>query len=273
MISDVTLIDVPELTDMLATRTENLRLIHVADPAAYLQAHLPGAIAVDPRELVDGTPPASGRLPGLERLNQLFSRLGHRPQTEYILYDDEGGGWAGRFAWTLDVIGHRKWHYLNGGLHAWAATGGELETGEGSVPPTSKTDLHIDHEPIAEIPDVLAAIADPAQIIWDVRSREEYLGTRRAAARAGHVPGALHLDWMDLKDPGRALRLIDNLQQTLASHGIDGTRPIITHCQTHHRSGLSYMIGRLLGFSDIRAYHGSWSEWGNRDDTPVSTAP
>ncbi len=153
------------------------------------------------------------------------------------------------------------------------ATGGELETGEGSVPATSKTDLRIDHEPIAEISDVLAAIADPAQIIWDVRSREEYLGTRRAAARAGHVPGALHLDWMDLKDSGHALRLIDNLPQTLASHGIDGTRPIITHCQTHHRSGLSYMIGRLLGFSDIRAYHGSWSEWGNRDDTPVSTAP
>jgi thiosulfate/3-mercaptopyruvate sulfurtransferase len=31
---------------------------------------------------------------------------------------------------------------------------------------------------------------------------------------------------------------------------------------------LSYMVGRLLGM-EIRAYHGSWSEWGNREDTPI----
>ena len=75
---------------------------------------------------------------------------------------------------------------------------------------------------------------------------------------------------MMLKDPTRALRLTEGLTELLAAHGIDPTVPTITHCQTHHRSGLSYMIGRLLGFSEIRAYHGSWAEWGNRDDLPVS---
>jgi 3-mercaptopyruvate sulfurtransferase SseA len=74
-----------------------------------------------------------------------------------------------------------------------------------------------------------------------------------------------------LKDPDRATRLVESLPALLAEHGVDPTRPVITHCQSHHRSGLSYMVGRLLGFANIRAYHGSWGEWGNRDDLPIET--
>lgn len=250
-----------------------MRLIHITDAAAYQQHHLPGALLVEPRELVDGTPPASGRLPSLERLEALFSRLGHEANLDYVLYDDEGGGWAGRFAWTLDVIGERRWQYLDGGIHAWAEAGGELTSGPCHYPNATEVSLHLDRTPVAEIEDVLATIDDPQQIVWDVRSREEFLGQRKTAARAGHVPGAVHLDWVLLKDPQRALRLTENVSALLDAHGIDPAKRIITHCHTHHRSGLSYMIGRLLDFPDIRAYHGSWSEWGNRDDTPVSVTP
>ena len=48
--------------------------------------------------------------------------------------------------------------------------------------------LTIDTTPIAEVEDVLTAIDDPGQIIWDVRSREEYLGLRSASARSRAHP-------------------------------------------------------------------------------------
>jgi thiosulfate/3-mercaptopyruvate sulfurtransferase len=226
---------------------------------------------VEPAELVLGTPPAPGRLPGLPRLEALFGRLGYQEDVDFIVYDDEGGGWAGRFAWTLDVLGHKGWSYLNGGIHAWAEIGGPLESGVCRYPAATTPVLEIDTTPIAEVDDVLTAIQDPEQIIWDVRSREEYLGLRSGSARAGHVPGARHLDWLMLKDSERATRLVENLPDLLAEHGVEGSRPVITHCQSHHRSGLSYMVGRLLGFQNIRAYHGSWAEWGNREDLPVET--
>ena len=67
------------------------------------------------------------------------------------------------------------------------------------------------------------------------------------------------------------MRLRTDLEEVLAGLGLNGDKVIITHCQSHHRSGLSYMVGRLLGLN-IRAYHGSWSEWGNRQDTPIELA-
>jgi thiosulfate/3-mercaptopyruvate sulfurtransferase len=253
------------------TPRDGLLLVHVAAAAAYEAAHIPGALLVEPGELVAGTPPAPGRLPDRARLEALFGRLGYRPDMRVVAYDDEGGGWAGRLIWTLDVIGHQHWAYLDGGIHAWHAAGLPLTGGPAPAPTPSQVTLTIDPGPIAEIPDVLAAIDDPGSVIWDARSEAEYLGLRSGSRRAGHIPGAVNIDWTHLMDPARQLRLVERLPDLLKAHGIAPEKQVITHCQTHHRSGLTYLAARLLGYPRIRAYHGSWGEWGNRDDTPVET--
>ena len=88
------------------------------------------------------------------------------------------------------------------------------------------------------------------------------------SARHGHIPGAVNLDWELLKDSRRQLRLVENLDEIAASLGLLQAKQIITHCQSHHRSGLSYLVGRLLGLN-IKAFHGSWAEWGNDLNTPI----
>lgn len=266
IVLSVQLIEPHELQNELSTK--DLLLVQVTSPQLFDQAHLPGAALVTPTELVCGIPPAPGKLASTDQLAALFGRIGYRDGLDIVVYDDEGGGWAGRFAWTLDCIGHRSWRYLNGGLQAWHAAGLELEAGTGLQRVVTDVELTIDAVPIAEIEDVMRAIDDPEQIIWDVRSHEEFVGQRQSSARVGHIPTAINLDWMALKDPSNDMRITQDIEATLKDLGISGHGPIITHCQTHHRSGLSYMLGRLLGL-DIRAYHGSWSEWGNRDDTPI----
>jgi thiosulfate/3-mercaptopyruvate sulfurtransferase len=252
--------DLPE-TDTL--------LVQVTSSALFEQAHIPGAVLIEPAELVCGIPPANGKLPSTAQIAATLSRVGYQPDQRIIAFDDEGGGWAGRLFWTLDVIGHHDWAYLDGGLHAWHAAGLPLAQGASTPVPAEPCEITIDTAPIAEISDVMAAIDDANSVIWDVRSAEEYAGLRSGSARRGHIPGAVNLDWELLKDANRQLRLIDNLDDVAASLGLLQAKQIITHCQTHHRSGLSYLVGRLLGLN-IKAFHGAWAEWGNDPNTPIT---
>ena len=173
---------------------EKLLIIDLCSDENYQRFHLPGAIHVRPQELISGIKPATGKLPSLDRLNELFSRIGYSEDLHIVVYDDEGGGWAGRFIWTLDIIGHTSTSYLNGGLIAWANAELPL-TNEVPQPEPTAARLQIDTRFIAEKTDVMASIGDDTILIWDARSPEEYSGTRVVAARGGHVPGAINLDW------------------------------------------------------------------------------
>ncbi|MEM1229274.1 MAG: rhodanese-like domain-containing protein [Pseudomonadota bacterium] len=271
VIIDVQLYEPQALADAQAALGDTLLLVQVTSAETFAQAHPPGAVLVEPAELVSGEPPATGKLPSAERIAAVLERIGYSPERQVVALDDEGGGWAGRLLWTLDCIGRRDWGYLNGGLHAWHGAGLPLVNGPcTATPANAPVTVTIDRSPIADQAEVLAAIDDPEVQIWDVRSAAEHAGLRRAAARVGHIPGALNTDWLLLQDPDRQYRLLEDLPGFLAEAGLEpASKAIITHCQTHHRSSLSYLVGRLLGFHSIRAYDGSWSEWGNDPNTPI----
>lgn len=242
-------------------------IVDLGSDTSYNSGHVPGAIHLPPQALLRGHAPVPGKLPGLDQLERVFGCLGYDPDVHYVVYDDEGGGWAGRFIWTLDVIGHSRYSYLNGGIHAWKAAGLPTETQVNRVRGTDPK-LQIHDQPIAEIEDILQGLADRDFCVWDARSRAEYRGEKALAQKAGHVPGAVHCEWTELMDPARQYRIRRDAEDYLREKGLTADKQIVTHCQSHHRSGFTYLVGKSLGFN-IRGYHGSWAEWGNHPDTPV----
>lgn len=248
----------------------DLLIIDLGKAQVYEQAHVPGAVHLDFPLLMRGGQPAPGLLPEPATLSRLFSWLGLRPDLHVVAYDDEGGGWAGRLLWTLESIGHTRWSYLDGGIHAWLAEGLPTETtpneprSSGYVVETVRDDTDITLEELKR------RLGDERLVIWDARSEEEYAGVRAFAARGGHIPGAVHYEWTEPMDRSRHLRLrdLDVIRRELAERGITADREVVTHCQTHHRSGFTWLVGRILGL-DIRAYAGAWAEWGNHPDAPV----
>ncbi|MBP8029899.1 MAG: sulfurtransferase [Pseudomonadales bacterium] len=248
-----------------------LLLVDLCSAEKYRDGHIPGAVHLNTAELIAGTKPAPGMLPTAEQLSALFARIGLTPEKQVVCYDDEGGPWAGRLIWTLDVIGHKNYAFLNGGKTAWVADGLPLETGENIAPLSPLRLFTLDTRYIADADDILAHLADKNCLVWDARGLDEYTGEKAVSLRGGHIPGAIHCEWTELLDSHRALRLREDLAGYLQAKGITADKQIVMHCQTHRRSGLTYVAAKSLGYPHIRAYPGSWSEWGNADHFPVNT--
>jgi thiosulfate/3-mercaptopyruvate sulfurtransferase len=248
-----------------------LLIVDLGRTETYAQAHIPGAVHLDYGLIVTARAPAMGLVPGAERLSEVLGDIGLTPAHHVVAYDDEGGGRAARLLWTLDVIGHPRHSLLNGGIQAWIE-----ERRRSTTIPARATPRHYPvtlHETAtADAQYILMHLRDSGVVLLDTRSSGEYTGATKRAERAGHIPGAVNFDWVNaMVDPPRNLRLRPRaeLERLFEKLGVTRDKEIIAYCQTHHRSAHTYLVLKHLGYPALRGYPGSWSEWGNRPDTPI----
>lgn len=281
------LISADALANKLAQENQPLQIISSCKPQVHKQASIEGAIFLHGSELMHTVGDATGLLPDTNTLIALLAARGISKHKPTVVYDDEGGGWAARVLWTLEILGFEQLALLDGGLHAWMASGEPLvagnmthtaiapeNTASESIAPENiaSESLAVNLQPRITKDELITELHNSQTVLWDCRSLAEYTGEQLTAKRGGHIPGAKHYEWTTPmnREKKLILRPLDDIRAELASLGITADKPIITYCQSHHRSSFTYWLGKVLGFN-IRAYDGAWSEWGNQNDTPVET--
>lgn len=168
--------------------------------AGYLRGHIPGAVLVPDNYEKD---PASGRVHILppEGFAAMCQNLGIGDDTLVVAYDNNQSLYAARLWWALNYYGHSQVKVLDGGWRQWVSEGRPVSF-DRPTPGSGATFTPRAEESIMVRAEELMAACNLADaVIWDVRSDGEYSGANdRGNKRAGHIPGAVHLEWFNVME-------------------------------------------------------------------------
>ncbi|RYF84243.1 MAG: sulfurtransferase [Comamonadaceae bacterium] len=266
-----------------------------AGPAAYLQAHIPGAVyanldtALSAKHGLPGhdghvvvaqeadRPASGGRhpLPSRENFATWLSSVGFANDMQAVVYDRNGANYCGRLWWMLQWAGHGSVAVLNGGLQAWQAAGVPVASGEEVAHFQSNFVLQAPRVALVDTATVAARLQDAGQTVVDARAAPRYRGeVEPLDPIAGHIPGALNRPFSENLGPDGhfkpAAQLRAEFEALLAGRD---ARSVVHQCGSGVSALPNLLAMRIAGLGDTGLYAGSWSEWSNTPGLPVNTGP
>lgn len=267
------MVSVAELAKALGA--PSLVVLDVRPEERFAEGHVPGARRLGRDDYSVPTP-----IPGLSRnadeLRAMLRSQGVDAGDAVVLMGD-GGPEPYRLWWTLRTVAGFEARVLDGGLQAWKAAGHRLAGGAGIE--VAAGDVVVEpptQPPTLQWPEVDAYLrAHPDATLVDTRSAVEFSGQEkdRNADRAGRIPGARHLDWVEVLrdlDEDHRLKSPDDLRALFSSRSIAIDAPVVAYCQSGTRSAaVFFALHQLGGASDaLLNYDGSWAEY-SRLDLPI----
>lgn len=251
--------------------------------ANFLAAHLPSARFFD-LEACTSKEGANADLPHMlpsaAQLSSYLASLGVNPSDAMVLYDGKGIFSAPRIRFTLNHFGMDNVAILEGGIKAWKAQGGELESGEpkpvdAAAAAAAPAALVEAAGVVRSMADVAANVSKPQFQLVDARSAGRFAGSDpepRPDIPSGHVAGAKNVPFMNLlatdeKSGATVLRPVAELESVFASCGVDprSSKPLVASCGSGVTACVVLLGLEVCGRKDnVGLYDGSWTEWALR---------
>jgi thiosulfate/3-mercaptopyruvate sulfurtransferase len=244
------------------------------DTTAYDAGHIPGAVKINWKtELQD---PVVRDFVDKGAFEKLLSNKGISNDDTVVLYGGNNNWFAAYAYWYFTLYGHRDVKLLDGGRKKWELDGRTLTTDEVNRPATSYTAQEQDTSIRAFRQETVDAIG--TKNLVDVRSPDEFSGKilapahlpQESAQRPGHIPTALNVPWSKAANEDGTFKSDDELRALYGGAGLDESKATIAYCRIGERSSHTwFVLHELLGYSDVKNYDGSWTEYGSLVGAPI----
>jgi thiosulfate/3-mercaptopyruvate sulfurtransferase len=245
------------------------------DVLLYDVSHIPGAVKIDWHTDLN-QPVVRDYLQGPE-FAELASRSGIKRDSTVVIYGDASNWWASYALWVFKLFGHPDVRLLDGGREKWIAEGRSVTKDATPVEPTDYPVIQRDDATDRAFRDqVLGHIGKP---MVDVRSPQEYNGERthmpnypqEGALRGGHIPGAHSVPWARAANEDKTFKTRAELEAIYQGEkGLNVSDDVVAYCRIGERSSHTWFVLKyLLGFTKVRNYDGSWTEWGSLVGAPI----
>lgn len=241
----------------------------------YLHAHIPGAHFFDIDVVADHTTDLPHMLPTESDFSTAAGQLGIEEFTTVVVYDRNHFMASARAWWTFRLFDHDHVLVLDGGLERWLALG--LPTRSGPEAVTSGTFKAVRRPGLVRnLEQMQDALGHPGTRIVDARPPGRFNGQEpepRPGLRSGNIPGSHNVFFKLLIDEeSHCLKPPAQLKQAFQEGGIDPDKPVIATCGSGVTASVLALGLYCLGNEYAAVYDGSWSEWGQRDDLPISAS-
>ena len=198
--------------------------------AGYLRGHIPGAVLVPDNYEKD---PDTGRVHILppDKFAAMCQNLGIGDATLVVAYDNNQSLYAARLWWALNYYGHSNVKVLDGGWRRWVAEGRPIDFNRPAPRAGAAFTPQIDDSLMVKVDELKEACSLSDSLIWDVRSDGEYTGANdRGNQRAGHIPGAVHLEWFNVMErDSHRFKPAEEIRQMLDAKGITPDKAVFAY--------------------------------------------
>lgn len=255
----------------------DLKILDVRiNPLDYIVGHIPEAVHV-----ADNTfRGPNGRLPvqywDQQKIADVFSEAGIADDSHVVIYSD-GPSLLGStmVAYLLERSGHGRASVLDGGFKGYREAGLPV-TREFPQYEPSRFTLRDDDSVRVTLDQVREFVNSDADVVFiDPRPASLFAGEDDVFIRNGHIPGAKNIPWPTFtvgEDNFHQLKPLDEIQALMDQRGISANDTIVVTCSTGREATLQYVVLKhLLGYSNVRVYEGSWTEYSAQPDLPVAT--
>ena len=194
-------------------------IVDVRPTHEYTSGHIPGALHLDLYGISLNNTGQEAFEAFMWTLSYLMGSRGIGSDATVVFYENDSGMRAARGFWICEYLGHTDVHVLDGGLGAWRAAG-YATTREAPVPDAATFEAspvagrHIGYEEIRD------SLGRTDFVPLDTRSDDEYTGRVARSDRAGAIPYAVHIEYLNNLDATGAFKPAEELRAMYERAGV-----------------------------------------------------